>query len=342
MAGGIGSRFWPHSTVEHPKQFIDITGSGTTLIEDTLQRFEGVIPVENTWVVTSERYADQVYALLPQLPRAQVLLEPCMRNTAPCVAYAVWRIRKGNPCANLVVTPADHHVADVAEFKRVIRRGLRFTALGNSILTLGILPERPETGYGYIRAAAREGEILPVESFREKPDLQTACRYLSEGGYYWNSGIFLWRADRIAEMIRLHLPDTAERFDRLSLYFDTPLEEQVKREVFAASESVSIDYGVMERAEGVWVLPARFGWSDLGTWSALHALSDHLRDEAANTVIGDGVRMVESRNCMVHLPSGKRVVLQGLDGFIVTECDGILMVCRMEEEQRIKDFSTLV
>ena len=266
MAGGIGSRFWPHSTVEHPKQFIDILGKGETMIQATRRRFDGVIPVENTWVVTSERYAEQVHALLPEVPTEQVLLEPCMRNTAPCIAYAAWRIAQIDPDAMLVVTPADQYVGDPDEFRRVMKRGTEFIADSDRILTVGINPERPETGYGYIRAAAADGDtVLPVEAFREKPDIKTACRYFLDGGYYWNSGIFVWNVRTIGALIRRFLPEVAERFDRLSMYFNTPLEQAVKKEVFNDCPAVSIDHGVLEHASDIFVLPASFQWSDLGT-----------------------------------------------------------------------------
>ncbi|MDR1756286.1 MAG: mannose-1-phosphate guanylyltransferase [Culturomica sp.] len=338
MAGGMGSRFWPMSTPDKPKQFIDILGTGKSLLQQTVARFLPVCPVENMWIVTAGKFADTVREQVPGLPDSHILPEPCMRNTAPCIAYAVWKIKKKHPEANIVISPSDHVVMNETEFVRVIRKGLEFTAAGERILTLGIKPTRPETGYGYIKLAAPvEEEIFRVEAFREKPDRKTAEAYLQAGGYTWNAGIFIWKASVIEQAFRKFQPELAGIFDRLEEVFFTGEEEKCIAEVYPGMRKISIDYAVMEQADNVYVLPADFGWSDLGTWGTLHALSG--RDEHANAVIGSGVRLIESSECMVFTDGGLQLVLQGLDGYIVAEHEGVLLVCKREEEQRISEFS---
>ncbi len=341
MAGGIGSRFWPMSTPERPKQFIDVLGKGRTLLQATADRFQGICPPENRWVVTSRHYRDLVKSQLPEVPESHILLEPCMRNTAPCVAYAVWKIKKKFPSANLVVTAADHLVTDTEEFKRVIRKGLEFTEKEDRILTLGMFPTRPETGYGYIKIKAEgtgeEREIGEVEEFKEKPDRQTAEKYLREGGYTWNAGIFLWNVKTVEHAFRLFQPRMAAIFDELEEDLYTDREQETVDRYFPACEKISVDYAILERARNIYVFPADFGWSDLGTWGSL---SEHAgKDEEGNAVIGKGVKTVECRDCMVQVSGLKKVVLQGLDGYIVAERDGVLLICKKEEEQRIKEFS---
>lgn len=339
MAGGIGSRFWPMSTPEKPKQFLDMTGCGRTMIQQTLDRFETLIMPENVWVVTSKNYASLVHEQLPEIPRTNILLEPCMRNTAPCIAYVSWKIKKQDPEANLIISPSDHLVTEIEEFRRVISHGLKFISGQARILTLGMQPTRPETGYGYIQSSgkAETAEIYQVAAFREKPDLQTAEAYLQSGNYYWNAGLFLWNVETIEQVFRRYVPEMAALFDTLMPVFYTEKEQESIDLLFPTAQSVSIDYAVMEKADNVYVFPASFGWSDLGTWGSLHTLVTS--DSHHNSVIGKDVKMVESCNCMVHLPHDKKVVLQGLDGYIIAEHDGVLMICKMEEEQRIKEFS---
>lgn len=343
MAGGIGSRFWPMSTPEVPKQFIDITGCGRTLIQLTADRFASLVSPENMWVVTSKRYENLVREQLPGVPPSNILLEPCMRNTAPCIAYAGWKIKTKNPDAAIVVTPSDHVVTNVSEFQRVIARSLDFVTRRPAILTLGMKPSRPETGYGYI--AARHGdmpvgeEILPVDSFREKPSLEVARQYVAAGNYFWNSGIFLWSAATLERAYRTYCPGVADIFDRLSPQFYTSGEQAAVDENFPLCENISVDYAIMEKAADMYVFPADFGWSDLGTWGSLHTLLPH--DDSDNACVGDGARLVDSRNCIVHVSSGKRVVVQGLDGYIVAEKDGTLLICRLQDEQHIKEYSKL-
>lgn len=338
MAGGIGSRFWPMSTPENPKQFIDVTGCGRTLLQLTADRFEGIAPIENMWVVTSKKYFSLVREQLPNLPESNILLEPCMRNTAPCIAYVSWKIKKRFPDANMVVTASDHIVTDVKEFRRVIRKSLDFTASRDAILTLGMNPTRPETGYGYIAALPDvvAPEIHRVESFREKPDFETAQAYLEAGNYFWNAGLFIWNVKTIEKAFRTFQPDMASAFDRLNDVFFTSKEQECIDEMFPDCTKISIDYAVMEKAKDIYVFPADFGWSDLGTWGSLHTLLSH--DDAENATVGDQVTLIDSKNCVVHVPAGKRVVIQGLDGYIIAEKGDTLLICKLEEEQHIKDF----
>lgn len=341
MAGGVGSRFWPMSTPECPKQFIDVLGTGRTLLQLTVDRFRDVCPVENVWVVTSVRYRDLVREQLPGIPSDNILLEPCMRNTAPCIAYVTWKIKQRDPEAVLVISPSDHIVLDTAEFVRVVRKGVAFVSAEERILTLGMVPTRPETGYGYIQVKPQgtlhEGEIRDVEAFREKPDLATAQAYLSAGGYYWNAGIFLWNIRTVEKAFRDNCPAIAAVFDRLEPAFFTPQEQEEVNELFPTCSSISIDYAVMEHARNIFVFPASFGWSDLGTWGSLYEQIP--RDAAGNAVVGAGVRMVESGGCVVHVPAGRRMVVQGLQDCIIAESDGVLLICRKSDEQRIKEFS---
>ncbi|HJH60507.1 MAG TPA: mannose-1-phosphate guanylyltransferase [Bacteroidetes bacterium] len=337
MAGGVGSRFWPMSTAEMPKQFIDVLGIGKSMIQMTVERFDGVIPQENVWVVTSQRYKNIVMEQLPMVPETQILLEPCMRNTAPCIEYVSRKIYARYPDANLVFSPADHIVMDVPEFKRVISESLRFTSNRAAILTLGMMPSRPETGYGYIKARDNENDtIKKVEAFKEKPDINTAKAYLQDGGYYWNAGIFVWNVKMVVDTIASLVPDLHAVFDRITPSFYTDNEQDMVNEYFPTCPNISIDYAVMEKADEVYVYPASFGWSDLGTWGSLYT---HLPlDASNNAVVGQEVKMIDCNNCVVHTPMEKKVVIQGLNGYIVAESRNTLLICRKEDEQLIKEW----
>lgn len=339
MAGGIGSRFWPMSTPEYPKQFIDVMGVGKSLIQLTVERFKGICPKENFWVVTSEKYVDIVKEQLPQIPAQHILAEPEARNTAPCIAYACWKIRKEFPQANIVVTPSDALVIDTAEFARCIAVALEKTADSQAIVTLGMMPTRPETGYGYIAAQGEADAkgICKVEAFKEKPDVETAKGYLAAGNYFWNAGIFVWNADTITNAIHRYAPQIAGVMDELEPALFTDKEAEELKRLFPTCEKISIDYAVMEKAEDIFVLPAEFGWSDLGSWGSLRTLLP--QDEAGNAKVGGRVDMYNCRNCVVHAAEHRQVVLEGLDGYIVAEKNGQLLVCRLSEEQRIKDFA---
>ena len=342
MAGGVGSRFWPMSTAEYPKQFIDVLGCGRTLLQLTADRFEGICAPENMWVVTSRKYAGIVREQLPQIAPDRILLEPCRRNTAPCIAYVSWKIKAKNPKANVVVTPSDHVVMNVKEFGRVVKSAMKFTADSDAIVTLGMKATRPETGYGYIEAdlsmaCPSNKEIYRVDAFKEKPNLETAQRYIQKKNYYWNAGIFIWNVNTIVNALRVYQPPMADVFERLRPYFYTDREQEMVDEMFPMCENISVDYAIMEKAEEIYVFPASFGWSDLGTWGSLHENSKH--DPQNNVCIGTNIKLHETRNCVIHATEERKVVVQGLDGYIVAEKDDTLLICRLGEEQRIKDFA---
>ena len=332
MAGGIGSRFWPLSTPEFPKQFIDILGCGRSLIQLTVDRFKGICPESNFWVVTNQAYVDIVKEQIPGIPLEHILAEPAARNTAPCIAWACWSIKREDPNANVVVTPSDAVVMNPDEFRRVISGALDFTAGHDFIVTIGIKPNRPETGYGYVKAVAGNQDIKAVEAFKEKPDLETAKKYLKDGNYLWNAGIFVWNLNTITNSLKAYKPNIAEDMTKM-------LATGKVEEIFPQCEKISIDYAVMEPASAdkkVYTYPADFGWSDLGNWQSLH---EKLTKDAQNNAAVGNVHFYESTNCVVHTEGLKKVVLQGLDGYIVSEKGGQLLVCRRSEEQRIKEFS---
>ena len=341
MAGGVGSRFWPMSTEECPKQFIDVMGVGKTLLQLTMERFEGICSPENVWVVTNASYVDIVAKQLPQIPYDHILSEPCRRNTAPCICYVSWRIKATDPKANIVVTPSDHLVLNVAEFQRVINSSLAFASESDAMITLGMKPSRPETGYGYIQAdltssSARNKEMFRVDSFREKPNLELAEQYVKQNNYFWNAGIFIWNVSTIVNAFRMYAPGINRLFEDLLPIYGTAEEQKHIDEVYPDCESISVDYAIMEKAEEIFVMPADFGWSDLGTWGSLLAQTRH--DLYGNTLIGPDVKVFDTTNCIIHTTSEKQVVVQGLDGYIVAEHDNTLLVCKLSEEQRIKQF----
>ena len=342
MAGGVGSRFWPMSTAERPKQFIDVMGVGKTLLQLTVERFGNLIPAENVWVVTNKDYAETVKEQLPNVPAGNILCEPCRRNTAPCIAYVSWRIKSKDSKANIVVTPSDHVVMNTPEFQRVIRECMLFTSESDAIVTLGMKPNRPETGYGYIQgdlsaSTLRNKEIFRVDSFHEKPDLQTAQQYIKNNSFFWNAGIFIWNVHTIVNAFRMYQPMLAKTFESMNSIYGTDKEQEVVNEVFPECQNISVDYAIMEKAEEIYVCPADFGWSDLGTWGSLH-LQSH-KDLYGNACIGQDINMFESHNCIVHTTQEKKVVIQGLDGYIVAENNDTLLICKLSEEQRIKQFS---
>ena len=349
MAGGIGSRFWPMSTPEYPKQFVDVLGTGSTMIQMTVERFAPLCPMTNFWVVTSASYVEIVREQLPGIPAENILAEPCARNTAPCIAYACWKIRMKDADANIVVTPADALVVDNEEFRGVMREALDFTSQGQRIVTVGITPTRPETGYGYIQcsgaasdseagaACAKESRILPVASFREKPSLDVAQQYLAAGNYLWNAGIFVWNVATIVDSMRRFVPDLAEKMDAMAASFYTRFERETVEDIFPTCEKISIDYAVMEKADYIYTIPGDFGWSDVGTWGSLWTLLPH--DQDGNAVVGENVHLYDCKGCIVHAPNAASVVLEGMEDSIVVERGGRILVCRLSEEQRIKDFA---
>lgn len=342
MAGGVGSRFWPMSTPECPKQFIDVMGVGRTLLQLTYDRFRGLVPDENVWVLTNKDYAEIVFEQLPDINKNHILLEPIRRNTAPCIAYASWRIKTLDANANIVVSPSDAVVMDIPEFRRVIASSLNFASETDAIVTLGMKPTRPETGYGYIMAelsnpSMRNKEIFRVDSFREKPDLETAKEYVRQNNYFWNAGIFIWNVSTIVNAFRVYQPIMARTFEKMVPFYGTELEQEHIDSCFGDCESISIDYAIMEKADETFVFPASFGWSDLGTWGSL--LAQTKQDVHGNSLIGKNISMYDSHGCVVHALEEKKVVIQGLDNYIVAEKDDMLLICKLSEEQRIKQFS---
>ena len=344
MAGGVGSRFWPMSTEETPKQFIDVLGVGRSLLQLTRDRFESVVPHDNIWVVTNRKYVHMVQQQLPDMPTNHILCEPCRRNTAPCIAYVSWRIKAQDPKANIVVTPSDHIVTDPVEVRRVVSECLDFTADSDAIVTLGMKTSRPETGYGYIQAdlsssSLRNKEIFRVDSFKEKPDLETAKQYIKKNYYFWNAGIFIWNVSTIVNAFRVYQPVMSKLFESLLPIYGTEKEQEEIDRTFPECDNISVDYAIMEKAEEIFVCPADFGWSDLGTWGSLQMQTR--KDIYGNACIGNNITLVESHNCMIHTTQEKKVVVQGLDGYIVAENNDTLLICKLSEEQRIKQFSEM-
>ncbi len=341
MAGGIGSRFWPMSRTEKPKQFLDILGTGHSLLQLTYDRFNKIIPKENILIVTNQDYGTLVSDQLPDLPLSNILLEPARRNTAPCIAYASYKIRERNENARIVVAPSDHMILKEAKFLEVVQDGLNFVGDVDSLLTIGIPPSRPETGYGYIQAnggeqtGARYKDIKKVKTFTEKPDLKLAKVFYESGEFFWNSGIFFWSVKTILSAFSHYLPDMYSVFSEGSGRYDTEKERGFISSAYADCRNISIDYGIMEKADNVCVITSDFGWSDLGTWGSLH--DQMKKDRKKNVLSGKEVMTYDVKGCLVNSPDDKLVVLQGLEDYIVVETDDILLVCRMEDEQKIRN-----
>lgn len=341
LAGGAGSRFWPISSEELPKQFLDILGCGRTLIQLTLERFSGLIPKENVWVVTAEKYREIVMEQLPEIPSGNILCEPCRRNTAPCICYVSWKIKKLNTKANIVVSPSDHLVVDIQAFQSAIDDSLSFAAETDAVVTLGLKPTRPETGYGYIKAdltysSSRKHNIFRVDEFKEKPTLEVAKEYIQSPNYLWNSGIFIWNVNTIINAFRVYEPEVSSIFEGLMPYYGTDKEQNKIDESYPQCKNISVDYAILEKAEEIFVFPASFSWSDLGTWNSLREQSD--MDKYGNVCIGDNIKLYDTYNTIVHTCNKKEVIVEGLDGYVVAEKEGKLLVCRLSEEQRIKLF----
>ncbi|WP_044210257.1 mannose-1-phosphate guanylyltransferase [Flammeovirga sp. OC4] len=337
MAGGIGSRFWPFSRQKRPKQFQDILGTGRTMIQQTVDRFEGVCPKENIYIVTSKDYKEITKEQLPFLSDDQILLEPCRRNTAPCVAYAAYKIAEKDPEANIVVAPADHVILDVPEFQLRVEKALHYVASHDILVTLGIRPNRPDTGYGYIQALNDERlEVLyKVKTFTEKPNEELARAFVLSGDFVWNAGIFVWNVKAIKKAIETHLQDVHELFYSAVGTFYTSEEEQKIDEIYHQCRDISIDYGIMEHANNVYVMRTDFGWSDLGTWKSLYEQADKNQEE---NVLHGNVMSYETFNTIVKTPKEKLVIVQGLENYIVAEYDNVLMICEKDHEQRVKQF----
>ncbi|NLK47411.1 MAG: mannose-1-phosphate guanylyltransferase [Bacteroidales bacterium] len=336
MAGGVGSRFWPISRTNTPKQFLDFFGTGRSLLQMTYDRFSAVIPPENIFVVSNVIYKDTILQQLPEIQESQVLLEPHRRNTAPCIAYAVNRIKAISDTANIVVAPSDHLILKENEFKNILLKGLDFVQNNDSLLTLGIKPSRPETGYGYIQIEETEGDIHKVKTFTEKPNLELAKVFFETGEFYWNSGIFLWNINTILKAFDTLLPDIALKFAQGAPFYNTDKERAYINEVYSTCTNISIDYGIMEKAENVFVLCADIGWTDLGTWGSLYEMSE--KDENQNVNLKSKTLFYNSRENIVVLPQGKLAVIDGLSGYLVAESDNVLLICKKDEEAKIRQF----
>jgi len=343
MAGGIGTRFWPMSRTNIPKQFIDILGDGTTLIQKTFQRFSKICLKENIYIVTNQNYLPLVKEQLPDISENQILLEPSRRNTAPCIAYANYRIKEFNPNAIIVVAPSDHLIFREDAFLNVIKIGMDTVEKNNWLLTIGIRPSHPNTGYGYIQFDDEQiykenSSIYAVRTFTEKPELAMAKKFIESGDFLWNSGIFMWSLNAINEAFEKYLPDVDQLFKQGRGFYNTPLETGTVKHIYEICRNISIDFGIMEKAQNVRVFAADFGWSDLGTWGALYNIRQ--KDENKNVITGKRVKTYNTQNSIINIPKDKIVILEGLNDYIVVENEGILLVCRKESEQLIRQFVT--
>lgn len=338
MAGGIGSRFWPMSRTDFPKQFLDILNIGRTLIQGTFDRFATFIPVENIYVVTSEQYKDIVAAQLPEIPVANILCEPSRKNTAPCVAYVSHKLLQLNPEANLICAPADHIILEPENFKKICLDALNFTANIKALVTLGIKPTHPNTGYGYIQYEphAVSENVYKVKTFTEKPDLQLAKTFIASGDFLWNAGIFVWQVKNIVAAFEKLLPELNELFEAEKSNFNAATEKEAIDRIYPLCVNISIDYGIMEKADNVYIIPSSFGWSDLGTWGS--AYDNLAKDYLENAVAGNNVVVIDATKNMVHADNKKLVLLQGLDDFIVVDTKDVLMICKKDKEQEIKEY----
>lgn len=338
MAGGIGSRFWPMSRSNFPKQFLDILNTGKTLIQSTYHRFVQFIPPENIFVVTADAYFDIVKKQLPELKPENILCEPSRKNTAPCVAYISYKLRELNPEANLICAPADHLIADDKTFMEVCKEALHFTSHIKALLTLGIKPTHPNTGYGYIQfePLAVSENIYKVKTFTEKPDKELAKTFVSSGEFLWNAGIFVWEVKNIIKAFEKFLPEMHEVFDAEKHHFNTKKEAAAIERIYPQCTNISIDYGIMEKAENVYVIPASFGWSDLGTWTS--AYDNIEKDYFGNAVAGNNVMVIDATHNMIHADNKKLLVLQGLDDFVIVDTPDVLLICKKEKEQEIKEY----
>lgn len=336
MAGGVGSRFWPFSRNSRPKQFLDFFGTGRSLLQMTFDRFRRVVPTQNILIVTNKIYKDLILEQLPEIMPNQILLEPHRRNTAPCIAYAINRIKAMTDNANIIVTPSDHLILKEIDFLDTIREGLNFIENNDALLTLGIKPSRPETGYGYIQIEEGTTNLRRVKTFTEKPNAELAKVFFETGEFFWNSGIFLWNLHTIDAAFNDLLPDVNMKFNSGRNKLNTPEEQDFINEIYASCPNISIDYGIMEKATNVYVLCSDFGWTDLGTWGSLYDMST--KDEQGNVTLKCQSVYYESERNIVALPSEKLVVIQGLNDYIVAESDNVLLICEKDKEQRIRQF----
>ncbi|MEG1685771.1 MAG: mannose-1-phosphate guanylyltransferase [Bacteroides sp.] len=337
MGGGIGSRFWPFSRKNLPKQFLDFFGTGRSLLQQTFDRFHKIIPAQNIFIVTNDMYATLVEEQLPEIAKKQILLEPTRRNTAPCIAWAAHHIKALNPNANIVVAPSDHLILKEGEFLDAIQKGLEFVATSENLLTLGIKPNRPETGYGYIQIdEERRGDFFKVKTFTEKPELELAKVFVESGEFYWNAGLFIWNVNSILKAIKELIPELDVKLAPGVGVYGTDKEKAFIDENFPACPNVSIDFGLMEKADNVFVSLGDFGWSDLGTWSSLYDLSP--KDKEHNVVLHSRTLMYNSQSNIVVLPEGKLAVIEDMEGYLIAESDNVLLICKKDQEHAIRKY----
>lgn len=338
MAGGIGSRFWPMSRTNYPKQFLDILNTGKTLIQATYDRFAEFIPAENIYIVTSQEYIPIVMQQLPAIKEENILGEPSRKNTAPCIAYISFKLHQKDPESALIVAPSDHIITDTAEFIRVSNEALNFVTHLNAFVTLGIKPSSPNTGYGYIQfeQMAVSKEVYKVKTFTEKPNLELAKTFIASGEFLWNGGIFVWQVKNILSAFEKYLPEMFELFQTEKEKFNTNEETAAIEQIYPQCTNISIDFGIMEKASNVYVIPSSFGWSDLGAWNS--AYENFEKDASQNAIAGENIIVIDAANCMVHAPDKKLVLLQGLDDFIVVDTEDVLLICKKDKEQQIKDY----
>jgi mannose-1-phosphate guanylyltransferase len=338
MAGGIGSRFWPRSRTNFPKQFLDILGTGKTLIQDTYERFASFIPKENIYVITSAEYVNIVKKQIPELPLQNILGEPFRKNTAPCIAYISFKLQEMDPQASLIIAPSDHLILDKIAFTKVCHEALSFVGKHNAFITLGIKPTYPNTGYGYIQYEQQPvtDNVFKVKTFTEKPNPELARAFLASGEFLWNAGIFVWQVKNIIHAFEKFLPEMFDVFAAEQKQFNTTSEEDALQRIYPLCTNISIDFGIMEKADNVYLIPSSFGWSDLGTWNS--AYENLEKDYFGNAVIGKNVMVFDANRNMVHAPDNKLVVLQGLEDFIVVDTADVLLICHKEKEQDIKEY----
>ncbi len=338
MAGGIGSRFWPMSRTAYPKQFLDVLNTGKTLIQWTYERYTQFIPAENIYIVTSEEYVSIVEKQLPNLPKENILAEPSKKNTAPCIAYISFKLAQKDPQATFVVAPSDHLILEQENFQKIVEQSLDFVSNIKALATLGIKPTNPNTGYGYIQYEGLEVSkgVYKVKTFTEKPTVEIAESFIASGDFLWNAGIFAWKASTIIAAFEKYQPEMFELFDGEKANFNTPAEKKSIQKIYPQCVNISIDIAIMEKADNVYVIPASFGWSDLGTWNS--AYENMEKDYFANAVASDNVIVIDATKCMINAPKDKLVVVQGLDDFIVVDTKDVLLICSKEKEQSIKEY----
>jgi mannose-1-phosphate guanylyltransferase len=338
MAGGIGSRFWPMSRTTLPKQFLDVLNTGKTLVQWTYERYAKFIPAENIYIVTSEEYVDIVKTQLPMLPIDNILAEPSKKNTAPCIAYISFKLAQINPDAKCIVAPSDHLILEEDRFQAIALEALDFVDQIKALVTLGIQPTHPNTGYGYIQYEGLEvaKDLFKVKTFTEKPDLEIAKTFLESGDFLWNAGIFAWKVSSILTAFEKYQPEMYELFDQEKMHFNTPAENAAIQKIYPQCTNISIDIAIMEKANNVYVMPASFGWSDLGTWNS--AYENMEKDYFGNAVASDNVIVIDATKCMINSPKDKLVVVQGLDDFIVVDTKDVLLICSRDKEQSIKEY----